>query len=110
MTETDDDWNPNMVSFDEQEETDAEPLKEQVWHSVPEAPIDESQDWELADHIFVFMEQSLDINPFGGQHVMNHYKCRKCGTNMVIPPSETPTLDNYGMSCGEIIIEEIMGK
>lgn len=105
-----DDWNPDAVSFDEQDENDAELIDKEVWHSVFEVPVDESRDWEIADHIFVFIEQSLDVNPFGGQHIMDHYKCRKCGTNMVIPPSEIPTFDNYGISCGEITIEEVMDK
>lgn len=107
----DDNWDPNEVSFDEQDETDADPLEEEVWHHIPEVlSADESQDWEIADHIFMFVDKRSDINPFTHErYIMSYYKCRKCGTNLIIPPSETPTIENVGMSCGEIIIEEIMG-
>ena len=58
----DNDWDPDSILFDEQDETAVDPLEDRIWDHNQDVPIDTSKDLEIDDHIFMFERHDTTDN------------------------------------------------
>ena len=110
-----DDWYPDSISFDEQDENIVDPLENTIWDHNQIVPEDASKDLEIDNHIFIFdrFDVAMNVEGYNTSAITARvavYICRKCGVKLSVPPSETPFLpDNLGLpTCHEMLVSDVM--